>query len=124
MSDVVVCLPAYTDAADVAETMIERGIRAVPITDGAKLVGIVSRRDLLRTLTREDWAITAEIRERLDAYSCGRSRWKFDVANGVVNIRGPFDDDRQRDVVDTLARTVPGVLRVHAGAPGSRARRP
>ena len=113
MSEVVVCLPEFTDTADVAETMIDSGIRTVPITDGARLVGIVSRRDLIRTLLRDDSKISAEIVDRLNAYSGGQQRWKVEVSDGVVNVYGPFDDDRQRNVVNTLTTTVSGVIRVH-----------
>jgi CBS domain-containing protein len=118
MSRVVVCLPEFTDTADIAETMIASGIRAVPITDGRRLIGIVSRRDLIRTLLRDDCTISAEIRERLTAYAGGQTRWQVEVSDGVVNVFGPFADDRQRDVVDTLATTVSGVIRVHLH-PGS-----
>ena len=113
MTDVVYCLGEGADTADIAALMVDSNLRAVPIVDGARLVGIVSRRDLLRTLLRDDTALVAEIGERLDAYSGEQNRWRADVADGVATIRGRFDDSAQRDVVTALVSTVPGVIRVH-----------
>ncbi len=53
MSDVVVCLSENADAADLADVLVDNRIRAVPILRGADLVGIVSRRDVLRALAAE-----------------------------------------------------------------------
>ena len=88
-------------------------VRAVPIVDGARLVGIVSRRDLLRTLLRDDNAIKSEVTQRLDEYAGKSSRWNVAVEEGVVTIRGHFDDAAEQQIVTVLARTVPGVVRVH-----------
>jgi CBS domain-containing protein len=112
MTDTVVCLPETADTGDLASTMLESNVRAVPIVDGARLVGIVSRRDLLRTLLRDDDAIRAEVSQRLDDYAREAGRWKVHVEEGIVTITGHFDD-AQEDVVTVLARTVPGVIRVH-----------
>jgi CBS-domain-containing membrane protein len=113
MSDVVVCLGESADTADVAALMLDNNVRAVPIVDGAKLVGIISRRDLLRTLIRDDATVRAEVEQRLAGYAGERGRWSVDVENGIVTIRGHFDDDAQEHVVSVLARTVPGAIRVH-----------
>jgi osmotically-inducible protein OsmY len=76
-------------------------------------VGIVSRRDVLRTLLRNDEAIRAEVCERLDNYT-GRDRWRVEVHDGLVTIDDHSADERERDAVIALTRTVAGVLRVHA----------
>jgi CBS-domain-containing membrane protein len=52
MSRPVVSLEPDTDLATIAEVMLDRGLRSIPIVDGGRVVGIVSRRDLLRTLVR------------------------------------------------------------------------
>jgi CBS domain-containing protein len=113
MTRSVLCLGPHADVADIASLMWTHDVRAVPIVDGAHLLGIVSRRDLLRTLLRDDAAVRAEVRERLAAYAGELERWKVAVDDGVVTIRGRFDDARQEEVVTVLAQTVPGALRVH-----------
>jgi CBS domain-containing protein len=115
MTDVVICLSRNADTAEVAEALVDNRIRAVPILEGADLVGIVSRRDLLKTLLRDDTGIAADVQERLDSFAGVPGRWRADVAEGCVTIDGPIDADnaeRTRHVLDSLARTVPGVVRV------------
>jgi CBS domain-containing protein len=115
MTETVMCLAASADTADLAALMLDNNVRAVPIVDGAHLVGIVSRRDLLRTLLRPDAAIVHDVTERLDDYSGDSGRWKVAVSDGVVSITGRFADPDQERIVTALVRTVPGVLRVHTG---------
>ncbi len=113
MSDAVVCLSENADAADLAQVLVDNRIRAVPILRGGDLVGIVSRRDVLRTLVRDDSAIRGEVRERLAAYAGEPDRWRVDVEDGVVTVSGTWRDDRDRTAVTNLTTTVPGVVRVH-----------
>jgi CBS domain-containing protein len=49
--------------------MIDRGLRSIPVVDEDRLVGIITRRDLVRTITRADVLIAADVRKRLGAYS-------------------------------------------------------
>lgn len=113
MSNTVMCLGAGADTADIAALMLDNNLRAVPIVDGDHLVGIVSRRDLLRTLLRDDVAIGSEVSQRLDDYADAAGRWKVAVDGGIVSISGHLDDEAEEKIVTTLARTVPGVVRVH-----------
>jgi CBS domain-containing protein len=41
------------DLADVAAVLLDRGVRAVPVVDGQRLVGIISRRDILSYIARQ-----------------------------------------------------------------------
>lgn len=47
-----ICFRPEDDVADVVELMLDLGVRSVPIVDDGRLVGIVSRRDVLRTVAR------------------------------------------------------------------------
>lgn len=114
MTDTVVCLTDSADTADAAELMLNYDVRAVPIVEGGRLEGIISRRDLLRTLVRDDDVIAAEVRERLGFYSGQHGRWTVAVEDGVVTVGGSFDDEAERQVVTVLARTVTGVNAVHS----------
>src|SRR4051794_26147830 len=40
------------DVADVADLMLQHDVRSIPIVEGRGVVGIVSRRDILRTAVR------------------------------------------------------------------------
>jgi osmotically-inducible protein OsmY len=75
-------------------------------------VGIVSRRDLLRTLIRDDDVIAAEVSQRVTAYTGGRADWQVTVTDGQVDLHGEVDDDAEERVLLVLAGTVPGVSHV------------
>ena len=49
MTTPVESLTPGADAADAAEIMLRQHIRCLPIVDGQQLVGIVTRRDLMRS---------------------------------------------------------------------------
>jgi CBS domain-containing protein len=101
----------YTDAAELAAMMIDRGLRSVPVVDEDRLVGIITRRDLVRTITRPDALIEADVRKRLGAYSIP-DRWTVHADHGTVTITDQFADPVDHHVALVLAQAVPGV--VHA----------
>jgi CBS-domain-containing membrane protein len=123
MTDVVACMSEGADTADLAALMLDHNIRAVPIVDGAHLVGIVSRRDLVRTLIRNDDVIKFEVTQLLARTLTSVRRLKVAVSDGVVTLRGRCDASNLA-VATQLARTVPGVLRVHSSRYGRRASAP
>jgi CBS domain-containing protein len=100
------------DISDVAGLMLYSNVHSVPVVDAEEVVGIISRRDLVRTLVRTDDALAAEVRTRLDAYGGRPGRWDVDVQDGAVIINGDFDDHVEEQVARALARTVPGVRTV------------
>jgi CBS domain-containing protein len=99
------------DVAEVAEAMLEHDVRSMPVLEDGAVVGIISRRDILRALVRGDDVLTAEIQHRLDEYAGGR-RWTVTVEGGIAHIGGAFDDTTEQGIVTVLARTVPGVAAV------------
>jgi CBS domain-containing protein len=115
--DVVTAWPAE-DVADVARTMLTANLRSIPVLAGGELVGIVSRRDLLRTVVRTDEVLRHEIQHRLDEYAGGEPRWTVAVVDGIATVHGDFDDPTENQVIPLLVRTVPGVgaVHVHRGA--------
>jgi CBS-domain-containing membrane protein len=105
-----------TDLAEVAELMLEHGVRSIPVVYENRLVGIVTRRDMLRSISRADWIIEAEIRHRLGVLGAGH-RWQVDVTGGKVSIVDNLDDATDRHVADVLARAIAGVTDVHITTP-------
>jgi len=119
-------VPVTADVADVARLFVEAQLRSVPVVDGERLVGIVSRRDVLRTLIRPDDEIRGDVLRLVEAYTQELGCWAVEVSDGVATVRRRRDTDdaaSERLAVDqavaTLARTVPGVVtaRVLADAP-------
>jgi CBS domain-containing protein len=52
MSEAVVTVEARDQVGQVAETMMRRGLRRVPVTHDGKLVGIISRSDIINLLAQ------------------------------------------------------------------------
>jgi CBS domain-containing protein len=114
MTTTVIALGPSADAADMAQTMLDSDIRSIPIVEGATVVGIVSRRDLLRTLIRDDDAIRADVLSRLTLYRAAGEAYDVDVDEGAVTIYTDAGEE-QRHAALALARTVPGVSAAHLG---------
>lgn len=98
-----------TDVAVLARTLLEDRIRVVPIVEGSRVIGIVTRGDIVRTFARQDSEIAAEVRRHLAIYG-GPDRWKVEVHDGKVRIVDAFDDATDRHVATLLAEAVPGVV--------------
>jgi CBS domain-containing protein len=105
------------DVSDVARTMLHRDVRSIPVLDGGRLVGIVSRRDLLRTVVRTDQVLQDEVQERLDGYAGGTRRWTAVVTDGTATIEGAFDDESEQRIVSVMVHTVPGIGAVNLVEP-------
>jgi CBS domain-containing protein len=97
------------DVSDVARTMLDHDVRSVPVLDGGRLVGIVSRRDLLRTVVRSDAVLRDEVQQRLDGYAGGTRRWTATVTDGTATVDGSFDDETEQRIVSVMVHTVPGI---------------
>jgi CBS domain-containing protein len=97
------------DVATIAERMLSRRLRSMPVVEEGLLVGMVARRDLLRTMVCTDDVITANVRGLLDRYSGSRRHWAVGVTDGHVTVSGEFADTAERSLVGALVRTVGGV---------------
>lgn len=115
MTTAVTAMSPGTDVAVLAKALLDAHQRSMPIVDGSRLVGIVTRRDVVRVIARDDRAIADEVRHRLEIYG-GDRRWRVEVHDGMVDIGDVFDDATDRHVATVLAESVPGVVRATAFA--------
>jgi CBS domain-containing protein len=115
MSPYPLAATSSTDVADVAEAMLDNDVRSIPVVDNRTIVGIVSRRDILRAMVRSDVELARDVQHRLDEYAGGR-RWTATVEAGIATVAGTYGDGKEQAVVTLLARTVPGVATVRVTA--------
>ena len=112
MTSPVTGMAPGTDLAVLARALVDARIRAMPIVDGSRVVGIVTRGDLVRTFARADTEIAADVRRHLAIYG-GPDRWHVQVRDGIVRIADEFDNETDRHVATRLAESVPGVVSAH-----------
>lgn len=98
-----------TDLAEAAELLTSTGVKSLPVLDEhGRVVGVVSRRDIIRLLARPDAEIEAEVD---DAFRQLGRDWLVDVSGGVVTVTGPVGEG-ECGLAATLAETVAGVTGV------------
>ncbi|MFE0715065.1 CBS domain-containing protein [Streptomyces sp. NPDC058892] len=111
-------VPAVTVTQDAtiagAARLMARGhLKRLPVVDGdGRLIGVVSRGDLLKIYLRPDADIAEELRELIVAklIPAGSAVVQVHVADGIVHLRGSVPDPALKDVLVRVARTVPGVV--------------
>jgi CBS domain-containing protein len=78
--------------ADAAWTAAHARLKRLPVTDHrGRLVGVVSRRDLLRALIRDDAEIRAEVESLVGQHLLDPRAVEVAVENGVVTMAGRLD---------------------------------
>jgi CBS domain-containing protein len=109
----VTALP-QEDVRSAARRLLDSRVRRLPVLDSGRLVGIISRRDLLHSFHRTDAEIAAQITERLAMvrYAPEDHDVTASVVDGVVTLEGSVRSEGEVPVVDGLARDVPGVVQV------------
>jgi CBS domain-containing protein len=114
MTSPAITVSAYASAHVAARLMLEHGINRLPVVKQDRLVGIVTRADLVRAFGRSDYQIAWEIqREVLE-----RALWiapgdvKVGVERGVVTLRGVVDTRSDAHLVGRIVERVPGVVAV------------
>ncbi|WP_424138705.1 CBS domain-containing protein [Roseomonas chloroacetimidivorans] len=124
MTTDVVAVDEGASAEHIAHLLEERGLKRVPVLRQGKLVGLVSRADLLRAVLDPPSSIKAETETEDDRIlraiedERGRQPWSegafvfADVRNGVVRLYGVVRSDEIRKGMCVLANRVEGVKRV------------
>jgi CBS domain-containing protein len=103
-------------AAEAAKLMLGASVNRLPVVDGGKLVGIVSRADLVRAFVRSDAEIAKEIRSGVVERGMWIDSRLLDVRvdAGEVTLAGCLDTRRDAEVLPRLVRAVPGVVDVES----------
>jgi CBS domain-containing protein len=111
-----------TDLAEVARLMLHKHVKRLPVLEAGRMVGIVSRSDVLRALARKLVEVPVErTDEEIGAYiktAIAHAKWapkstiKVEVKEKVVNLEGTVFSDEERQAVIVIAENAPGVKEV------------
>lgn len=107
----------------VVDVMERRHVKRLPVTRGGRVVGIISRSNLMHALAsfardtggrvqQNDSQIRDNIQVVLDRETWA-PRVSVVVNNGVAELWGVITDDRERKAVVVAVENVPGVEQVH-----------
>jgi CBS domain-containing protein len=123
MSTNVIFASEDTPASEIAALLETHRIKRLPIINDGKIVGIVSRSNLMQALascklvepkSKTDRSIRLELLDRLKQ----RQRWtdfgerNIIVQDGVVHLWGLISSDAERKALAALAEGIPGVVSV------------
>jgi CBS domain-containing protein len=109
--------------ATVVELMERHHIKRVPVVDGRKVVGIITRANLVQAMASfigevaPSASTDSAIRDKLLG-ELEKQPWapiptvNVTVRNGIVQLSGSVVDDRQRQAVRVVAENIPGVRKV------------
>jgi CBS domain-containing protein len=124
MSADVVAVTPRDSLDEVVRLMERRHVKRLPVIEAGRLVGIVSRANLVRALLDKlskpagnEIVGDAEVRERIVA-EISRQPWgpragvEVTVKAGIVDLYGSITDDRERTALQILAEKIPGVKAV------------
>jgi len=113
--------PAVTIAsgrhiAEAAAVMTARGVNRLPVVDGDRLVGIVTRADLVRAYVRSDEELVATIRDDvlLRILWLDPAQFTVVVRDGVASIAGRVERRSTAEMIERAVGMVPGIVDVQA----------
>lgn len=123
MTAPVIHVAEDTSLVDVVGLMEKHNVKRVPVLADGRLVGIVSRRDMLRALAwqcdpmppppESDAAVRAIMNDVLKNEDWAMSAIvNVIVADGVVHLWGVIDSDEQRQALRVAAENIAGVTAI------------
>jgi CBS domain-containing protein len=116
MTTPAVTIASGRSVADAAALMLELRIDRLPVVDSGRLVGIVTRADLVRAFTRDDREIERDIREDgiFRRFWIGPSTVATTVEQGNVLLEGKVDTQELAEAIVAFAEQTPGVVSVES----------
>ncbi len=122
MTESPVFINERTPIPDIVDLMEKRRVKRLPVVRDGRVVGVVSRADVIRALASRK-LVTAPTSDRdiHDQIVAGFRAQKWgpvslvgvDVDHGEVTLTGAILDERERDAIRVLVENTPGVTKLH-----------
>jgi CBS domain-containing protein len=117
MTSPAITIEPFWTIPSAAHIMLERSVNRLPVVAGKRLVGIVTRGDLVRAFARSDEAVAQEIRDQMrvqqDIWLEG-CNVEVTVTGGETTLTGSVLRRSDAELLPKSVARVPGVVGVHA----------
>ena len=113
MTKEVITVSPQTQVHDAIRTLLRAGVKRLPVIDTqSRVLGIVSRRDLLSPFLRTDEEIRREVYEEVirGTMWIDPATISVEVHHGVVTLRGRVERRSETQILVALVRRVAGVV--------------
>ncbi len=116
MTSPAVTITSRRPIHEAAAIMTARRVNRLPVVDDGRLVGIISRADLVRAYVRSDDELAETIRQDviLRILWLDPDQFTVVVKGGVASISGRVERRSTAEMIEQAVRMVPGVIDVHA----------
>ena len=116
MTAPVVTITAEEDVSEAARRMEQHRIKRLPVIGAdRRLVGIVSRRDILRLFLRTDEDLLDDVRTLLvDDFWISPEGWDVQVTDGTVRLSGRMANRSTVRIAESAVRRIDGVVAVES----------
>jgi CBS domain-containing protein len=103
----------WRTVSSAAAQMLEQHVNRLPVVEHGRLVGIVTRADLVRAFARTDAEIEHEIRDLMKRMLLPETAAvRVEVDEGDVTLTGRLERRTDVDILTRLTERVPGVVSV------------
>ncbi len=115
MTRALLVIDPEEDHAVAARLMEKHRIKRIPVVEGDKLVGLVSRADMLRAYVRPDSDIVDEINSHVmkEILWIDPKRVDVDCVDGNVSLQGRLETKSDASLLVELTKRLDGVTSVH-----------
>jgi len=115
MTSPAVTVETASSVSEAARTMVSLGVNRLPVVEDGRLVGIVTRADLVRLFTRSDEEIARDIRQDVvKRLWIAPERIEVEVEQGEVVLRGEVDTEVEAGLLEKRIPLVAGVVGVRS----------
>jgi CBS domain-containing protein len=115
MSSPVIAIEPYWSIPGAAAIMRDRGVKRLPVIRQERVIGIVSRGDVIRAVARDDAEVQREVR---DLIAFHQGLWSdslpvdVTVVEGETTLTGTVERRSMAETLPKLVERIPGVLSV------------
>jgi CBS domain-containing protein len=111
MTSPAITIEGYWTIPTAAQVMLDRSVNRLPVVRQGRLVGVVTRADLVRAFARSDEEIAREVREQItlqDGMWLGNRTADVRVEAGETALTGSVRRRRDAELLPKIVAAVPG----------------